>query len=338
MSMVGCKWQKNPLRIKICGRLGNSGRHMFRKSLGAATTVYCLLIGAADSESTIRECQGDYRKPVYEEPYNFLMTSQVVWYSDYKMVVTCIQNTASGYFRWRWHIPGHSASFNKPDTNHQYRPVGMYAGLNPAQGCYIYGNLNLTGRAYFHADPDQIGLLDRERIACPTKFGEADFAVGEGSILGQSLSVPMLAHLAQLENRAEEKVIPKLIRYQQENTFFVDDSEIDRDIARLKLNIFFQGSEKEGVLGVTYSFINIPKSLDLTKSQLWLKPIGDTMAAVALKKAFSTQIGEKYLVGSSGKVKIVYENPNKKEFNSAQIGIYNDKNEIITSLWVPVLY
>src|SRR5215210_7714447 len=52
----------------------------------------------------VRVCRGDLTHVVKDPPYDFVLTSRVETYADYKLILTCIQNNSNGYFRFLWAI------------------------------------------------------------------------------------------------------------------------------------------------------------------------------------------------------------------------------------------
>jgi hypothetical protein len=134
-----------------------------------SSTLAILLGGGNEVLAQPTQCMG-FPTPIKTLPYDLLITSRVETRGNERVVVACVQNNTHGYVRWRWLIPGIDGDFEGPGVHEKEWPVPTDIGLNFAEGCYIYGNLNTTGKAFFYADSAQIVEADGEKKnGCPTR-------------------------------------------------------------------------------------------------------------------------------------------------------------------------
>ena len=290
---------------------------MLGSKFGLAALLLCLSVPADAQDVT--PCRGDFVKHVKDDPYDFILTSRVEVHSDYRFVVTCIQNNQPGFFRLRWHIPGHTISFNKPDSNESRRPTNMQDVLTSSPGCFLYGNLNEVGSAFFHAKPDQLYDVELEkRNGCPIRFSQLST---ESDVTG---AVPS----------RQRNEIPKLIRYEQE-LMLAAGSDDDKELPRVKFSVYFGKEEKHAQVGLIYEVVG---GVDLERLGLTVRPFGTADAVQALSKAFQQQIGTGHSLTRGTKLILRFQLSNKAKFSSAQLGIFNRESQLLASLWVPVLY
>lgn len=134
-----------------------------------SSAIAVLLGGGNWAHAQQPQCT-DLPTEIKNVPYDLLVTSCIEIRGTERFVIARVQNNTHGYVRWRWLIPGVETDFEGPGTHQKEWPVANDIGLNFAEGCYIYGNLNTTGKAFFNADSAQLIAADDERKnGCPTR-------------------------------------------------------------------------------------------------------------------------------------------------------------------------
>src|SRR6267142_7026904 len=106
-----------------------------RRIFELAATLLAMSSTSALAQVTT-DCKGDYPRPMTDGQYHFLLNTRMEKFSDYAMVYTCVANKVQGYFRLRWHIPGHYFESNVPEANELPRPVGIGDAIALRNGCY----------------------------------------------------------------------------------------------------------------------------------------------------------------------------------------------------------
>ena len=134
-----------------------------------SAAIALLLGGGGGVLAQPTQCTG-LRTTIKSAPYDLIVTTRVELRGDERVVITCVQNNTPGYVRWRWFIPDLDTDFEGPGVREKEWPVPNDIGLNFVEGCFIYGNLNTTGKALFYADSAQLIATSSEvKNGCPTR-------------------------------------------------------------------------------------------------------------------------------------------------------------------------
>ncbi|MEA2937189.1 MAG: hypothetical protein QOC56_693 [Alphaproteobacteria bacterium] len=258
-----------------------------------------------------------------DSPYKFLLNTRAEKFYDHMIGYTCVASQLKGYFRLRWHIPGHYFEATQPEANELPRPLNIGDAIKALPGCFSYGNLAKPDRSTFYADETEARRVDQEQMqGCPQTLALV------------RPSVPTV--------EPKSKSVPKKVQYSYEAVFFIEDPEKERDVSRIRFQINFDGEEKSARLLLSFRATSPEGMPSIGDRGLALRPIppaGETdLAARGLVDVFNRRFDAPYrITRAADEILLSFEPRGEARFGSGRLGIYA-ANRVLSALWLPVLY
>jgi len=309
--------------------------------------------------------------------YHFLLNTRMEKFSDYAMVYTCVANKVQGYFRLRWHIPGHYFESNVPEANELPRPVGIGDAIALRNGCYAYGNLAKPDRSTFYSSGLETARAEEEqKHPCLQTFAEG-YMPAMPRVNSTDPPPVMLLPLKREESpssplrepsRSAPTLIPKKISYSYVASFFTDPRrDTGTDPTSISFYVNFDGQANTLVVGYKLVSSAMPAGLMLMP----VSSAPDDLAERSLSELFKQRFvppdckeQDKFnfgtvtqrpftnnrmdfcnqktfgypMVSPSQEVSFTFEPRPDPHFGSVQLNILGLRDPILSAFWVPVLY
>jgi hypothetical protein len=306
--------------------------------MSRATFVAAIFIvfGHTAAQSQIRtHCVGDILKIFAEPPFEIAVNSRVEQGPDFKLAVTCVENRRPVRTQVHWTVPGHHPSFAGLGISESPRAFSIDTNLAITPGCLYYGQSRLNTYAdvgYFYGDGRESTISNLGGRTFVDAKQECVKRMGQNETGKIQLAATRDDDLPFISTKNK---IPEKVKYHLYSDFFLDSIESDERIIHILFEVSFINKGNRAVLDLKYDCLVKPGNPD-SYAKLSLRPIiNDTKKP--LDDLLASGLKEDRFKKTDNFI-IEFPLTSNSKFGSAQIGIYSKDDQLLSSLWIPVVF